>query len=242
MSLLEKEVLLSARKLGHVSVPVAYGQPKQLRQQEQGRLQASSRSSAQSAPQSPEAEALFMSFFRFMKQHHDISAEEVLVLFNQVAGEGQSMLEQRTKKQIKQHIIVPVEIFSTKLSPSEALCKFLKEEKHLTFHEIAVLINRDDRSIWTSYKRAQQKNKKSFTELLGKDFLFSSACQIPVSVFKARDLSILEHVVAYLKQHEMKNKTIAQLLKKSPAVISTIIMRIKKKNKGDTLSLKGHSK
>lgn len=43
------------------------------------------------------------------------------------------------------------------LSVLEAIVEYLREEKGLTFHRIAVLLNRDDRTIWTAYRRAKEK-------------------------------------------------------------------------------------
>ena len=39
----------------------------------------------------------------------------------------------------------------------EAIVEYLKEKKNLTYHEIAVLTNRNDRTIWTVYNRAKKK-------------------------------------------------------------------------------------
>ena len=42
----------------------------------------------------------------------------------------------------------------------EAIVEYLREEKGLTFHRIAVLLNRDDRTIWTAYSRVRKKRNK----------------------------------------------------------------------------------
>jgi hypothetical protein len=34
---------------------------------------------------------------------------------------------------------------------------YLKEEKKLSFHKIAIILNRDDRTIWTCWHRASKK-------------------------------------------------------------------------------------
>jgi DNA-binding CsgD family transcriptional regulator len=34
---------------------------------------------------------------------------------------------------------------------------YLKEERHLSFHEIALILNRDDRTVWTCWHRAKKK-------------------------------------------------------------------------------------
>jgi len=55
-------------------------------------------------------------------------------------------------------IFVPLSIFEDRrLSVLEVLVEYLKEKRHLTFHQIAVMTNRDDRTIWTCYDRAKKK-------------------------------------------------------------------------------------
>ena len=41
----------------------------------------------------------------------------------------------------------------------ECMVEYMKDSQGLTFHEIAVLLNRDDRTIWTVYRRAKLKRK-----------------------------------------------------------------------------------
>lgn len=43
------------------------------------------------------------------------------------------------------------------LSPLESITAYLKDQTGISFHEIALLLNRDDRTIWTCYNRAQKK-------------------------------------------------------------------------------------
>jgi len=57
-------------------------------------------------------------------------------------------------------ISIPSSIFKDRtLSVLETLTEFLKEQEGLTYHEIAVLIGRDDRTIWTCYSRAKKKRE-----------------------------------------------------------------------------------
>lgn len=120
-------------------------------------------------------------------------------------------------------IHVPVAIFSGKLSPAEALAKFLKESHELGFHEISGLIGRDERSIWANYRRAVKKMPGPFD-------VNSDGVSVPVSIFDS-EKSILESLVSYLKDaKKMRNKKIAQLLNKNPANIWTVNNRAKKKN------------
>ncbi|MBW3022474.1 hypothetical protein KY308_00015 [Candidatus Woesearchaeota archaeon] len=62
----------------------------------------------------------------------------------------------KSKKEIK----LPLRIFRDRsLSVLEAISEYLHDELKLPFHEIAELMNRDDRTIWTCYHRAKNKRK-----------------------------------------------------------------------------------
>ncbi len=61
-------------------------------------------------------------------------------------------------KSVPDNIPVPSSIFRDRsLSVLEAIVEYLKDQQHLTFHEIAILLNRDDRTIWTVYTRGKKK-------------------------------------------------------------------------------------
>ncbi|HLD06255.1 MAG TPA: hypothetical protein VJC16_01840 [Candidatus Nanoarchaeia archaeon] len=61
---------------------------------------------------------------------------------------------------------IPSHIFTDRtLSVLEAISEYLKDELHFTYHEIAAMMNRDDRTIWTCYYRA--KRKRAAAELRG---------------------------------------------------------------------------
>ena len=56
---------------------------------------------------------------------------------------------------------IPVSVLKDrKLSVLENISSYLKDTFGLTYHSIAVLLNRDDRTIWTVYQRAKKKSKK----------------------------------------------------------------------------------
>ena len=131
-------------------------------------------------------------------------------------------VEQLTKEQ---GLMIPCAIFTKRLSTFESICKHLKESKGLTYHQIAVLLKRDDRTIWTVYNNAIKKEKK---KIIFKD----SELQIPISIFEDRRLSILEHIVRYLKEnHGMRYNAIADLLKRDDRTIWTVYHRGLKKVK-----------
>ncbi len=128
-----------------------------------------------------------------------------------------------TKKQNKFPEHIPVSIFSTRLSPAEAVVKYLKENHGLAFCEIAKLINRDQRGIWGSYARAMRKHPSAFE-------LSSVVHAIPISCLNDRSRSILEHVVTHLKDDKgLKPAQICSLLNKKPSTIWTAYQRSRRK-------------
>ena len=55
---------------------------------------------------------------------------------------------------------IPVSVLKDrKLSVLENIAAYLKDTFNLTYHSIAVLLNRYDRTIWTVYQRAKKKRK-----------------------------------------------------------------------------------
>ena len=55
---------------------------------------------------------------------------------------------------------IPLEILRDRtVSVLESIVEYLKN-KGLSFHEIGLLLNRDERNIWTVYNRAKKKRSK----------------------------------------------------------------------------------
>ena len=55
---------------------------------------------------------------------------------------------------------IPVKILQDRnLSVLENIVSYLKDTFGLAYHKIALLLNRDDRTIWTVYQRARKKGK-----------------------------------------------------------------------------------
>ncbi len=118
---------------------------------------------------------------------------------------------------------IPVQIFGTKLSPSEAITKYLKENKQLSFSAIGKLLNRDQRGIWGSYARAKQKQSQPFE--------VTHEHTVPVSIFTERKFSLFEILVHHLvHEQEYKIAHISHLLNRKTSTIWTIYNRAKKKN------------
>ncbi|MBU1204523.1 MAG: hypothetical protein KKE93_01305 [Nanoarchaeota archaeon] len=108
------------------------------------------------------------SVVKYLKEEKEFSLRKI----SEVIGRDERNIwhiYNRTKEKYPKKFVIkktefwiPVNIFSkTKLSALEAIVSYLKEEFSLTYHEIAILLKRDDRTIWTVYQRAEKKNVKS---------------------------------------------------------------------------------
>jgi DNA-binding NarL/FixJ family response regulator len=137
------------------------------------------------------------------------------------------LISVNTRKK-KKKINIPLNIFRLSVSPAEALCKYLKENKGLSVGEIAKLINRDKSTVSINYKNAVKNIKEKIKEIKEKtkedENLF-----VDVNIFSNRKLSILESLVSRLKKKGYRNIEIANLLNKDQRNISTLYSRVHKK-------------
>ena len=119
---------------------------------------------------------------------------------------------------------IPLSVFDNKeLSSLETICKYLKENQNLSYHEIAVLLNRNDRTIWTTYNNSKKKLPALFP-------ISKSEYYLPISIFKERKLAVLESIAVYLKDEcNLTFHNIAVLLNRNDRTIWTVYNRGKKK-------------
>ena len=140
--------------------------------------------------------------------------------------DGNESKKERLANSKYKELPISVSVFCDRsLSVFEVLVEYLKEEKNLRFSEIARLINRNDRTIWTVYNRAKQKRKK-----IPKAPLRLSKISIPLNVLVDRNLSVLEVIVVYLKEKaKYSYHEIAVLLNRNDRTIWTVYNRARKK-------------
>jgi len=119
---------------------------------------------------------------------------------------------------------IPITIFDNEeLSALETIVKYLKENLGFRFSEIANLLNRDERNIWTTYKYASTKRKQKF--VIRQVVFF-----VPITIFQDRRVSVLEALVEYLKENrQLSLHEIASLLKRDDRTIWTVYNRVQKK-------------
>jgi len=161
-----------------------------------------------------------------LKEEYSLNKKEVVDIIFEKLREKYKISRKELKFLIKtkEELSIPVTIFSKELGALEALIKYMKENLVMSYHEIAKLLNRNDRTIWTAYHKALQKQiepiKPQETEIL-----------LPISIFRNRNLTILESVIIYLKSRGLKYNEIARLLNRDQRNIWIIYSRALKKYK-----------
>lgn len=113
---------------------------------------------------------------------------------------------------------IPLNAFTVdKISVLEIVVKYLKEQQGKKYSEIAKLLNRDDRTIWTTYNNSIRKYPKKLD--------ISGSVHIPISIFSDRKKSVLESLVIFLKKQGYSFTEISVLLKKDYQTIYTSYKR-----------------
>lgn len=118
---------------------------------------------------------------------------------------------------------IPITIFSKEVGALETLCKYMKENLGMSYHEIAIALNRNERTIWTACHKAQEKSKEKI--YVGKTEIF-----IPSSILGDRKYTILEAVIVHLKSRGMRFNEIAKLVDRDQRNVWTIYSRAIKKS------------
>lgn len=111
---------------------------------------------------------------KFLKENYKLSFKESSKLLNRryttIINSYKNSLKKFPKKLIIKDIkySIPVSILKNrKFSVLENIVFYLKDEFGLRFSEIARLLRRDARTVWTVYKRKQQKIPLKFSEFKG---------------------------------------------------------------------------
>ena len=132
------------------------------------------------------------------------SSEEFVKVMEKVIA------EYKEQKRIKS---IPIEVFSNpELGILEALIKYLKEDTGLSFSEIADLLSRDERTIWTAYNNARKKHSNAFS-------IQHPESNIDLTIFSDRSKAPLQALVYHLISKNFTVKEIAKLTNRSYANI-----------------------
>ena len=138
-------------------------------------------------------------------------------------------------------ILIPTTIFVDRtLKILESVVEYLKESKSLSYHEIAALLNRNDRTIWTAYSRAKKKRQPHVHAALPEQGM-PDPVFFPSSILSDRSVKVFERIVEFLRTDKsFTNHQIAVLLNRDDRTVWTIYSRVKKKrNKEKSQKMEG---
>lgn len=161
------------------------------------------------------------SLFSELQESSNLSKEDLIRILKLFKLQQKLNLSLEDLSEKLEEIQIPISIFKSNLAPLESLIKYLKENLNLSYNKISILLNRSNKTIWSSYNLVSKKEKFSIKK---------SEILIPISIFSDRKFSILESLVQYLKSQEISFKQISDLLQKDYRTIWTCYSRAKKKN------------
>ncbi len=145
-----------------------------------------------------------------LKSHWNIDDQQLLELIN---------------SNKEPSFFIPLSIFSSRpLGILEAMSKYLHENLNLSYSQIAILLQRNQRTIWSSYMHAIKKNSNKFVP----DY---TSISIPFTIFQNRKHGTLEALVKYLhEEKKMSFRSIARSINRDDRTIWTVYSRVKKKS------------
>jgi hypothetical protein len=132
--------------------------------------------------------------------------------------------KQEVLKLLETEKYLPVSVFKSKLSGLEIIVKYLKEEEEKSFKEISKILNRKISTIYNTYRESKIKFNGNLD-------ISSSPIRIPYKIFSNRKYSVLESIVAYLKdRRRLSLIQISLMLNRSYNTIKTVYKRYSIKN------------
>lgn len=109
---------------------------------------------------------VFEAVVKYLKEEKNLSLHNIAKFLKRDERNIWGVYNNSIKKYQKRLIIketeieIPVSVFNNKLSALECIVQYLHDNLKLKFSQIAILLHRDQRTIWTSYSRAKEKHAK----------------------------------------------------------------------------------
>jgi hypothetical protein len=155
------------------------------------------------------AEDVVSEFLDYIGQKHGINKQELNAILNR-----------RDDVQV-----IPLEILGQRrLGCMESVIKYLKENKKLTYQDIAEFTGRSRSTIGVMYHNAKKKLKEQFLDYP------NGPNSMPLSQLKNKRFSALESVVLFLLGRQLRVCQIAELLNRDYRTIYTVYRRGKRKD------------
>ena len=157
-----------------------------------------------------------------LKEEYSLNKKELTEIMVERLKEKYKISKKDILDLIREKINIPSTIFSKELGALESITKYMKENLKMSYREIAKELGRDERTIWTAYKKANEKQKEPLKIKETKIFF-------PISAFENKKLTVLESMIIYLKEKGFNFKEIADMLDRDQRNIWTIYSKAKSK-------------
>lgn len=96
--------------------------------------------------------------FSYLKHNYNLAPAEISKILNIPSREAKKLWDASAPvDSIKESPFVPAQIIGGVLSPFENIVEYLKERKRMKNSEIAHVLARSNKTIWTVYERAKEK-------------------------------------------------------------------------------------
>jgi len=102
---------------------------------------------------------------KFLFENKKLTLKRISLLLNRTNRNIWNLYNKSRKKfpsklVVQESTLIPISILrNLDFTSLENIVCFLKEKLELSYHEIAMLLHRDDRTIWTVYDRVKKKRK-----------------------------------------------------------------------------------
>ena len=102
---------------------------------------------------------------KYLKENVNLKNKEIGKITGRSSKVVWQAYDSSRKKYVKKFVInpskyvIPVSILKSKLSVLESIVAYLKDDVNISYQEIAVLLKRDHRTIWTIYSRVRKKEE-----------------------------------------------------------------------------------
>lgn len=157
-----------------------------------------------------------------LKQEYSLNKKEIVNIIAERIKDKYKVSRKEILEMIKENEVnIPTSIFSKNLGALESLVRYMKENLNMSYREIGEEIGRDERTIWTAYKKAKEKEISEPKETT----VERKEVEIPLSVIKNSKLTVLESVILYLKKEGFRFSEIAELLKRDQRNVWTVYKR-----------------
>jgi hypothetical protein len=151
-------------------------------------------------------------------QEEEVTLLELQEIVQEIEAEW-GLTPRQVFEQIPPQDYVPIAIFADRrFGIMEALVKYLVENRSMSYKQVALLLDRDNRAIWVTYNHARKKTIYKFRDTQG--------YMIPLSVFAGIKRGVLGALARYCSRTlGLGNAEIARMLGRDARTIWAVLNR-----------------